>query len=73
MSALVIVDLTVTNQDKFEEYRSKGPSTVEKYGGEFIANGEVLTLHGQSLYEMKVVIQFPERFEGTDTVRIVKR
>jgi len=35
--------------------------TLIPYGGIFIAKGPIETLHGESVFKMKVVIQFPNR------------
>lgn len=39
MPAYFIVDNEVTGPAGFEEYRTKVPGTVEKYGGKFLVRG----------------------------------
>lgn len=39
MPAFVILDITVTDSNLFEEYKKLAPATIEAYGGEHIARG----------------------------------
>ncbi len=39
MSAYVIVDVEVTDQEGFEKYRQMAPASIELYGGKYIARG----------------------------------
>lgn len=39
MSAYVILDITVTDPDLFEEYKKLAPATIEAYGGKYLARG----------------------------------
>ena len=39
MSAYVIVDVEVTDLDKYQEYRKLAPATVEAHGGKYLARG----------------------------------
>lgn len=39
MAAYVIADVEVTDQAKFDEYRSQVSPTLEKYGGKYIIRG----------------------------------
>jgi uncharacterized protein (DUF1330 family) len=61
MSALIIVDLTPTDKDKLTTYSTAAAETLIPYGGEFLAKGPIETLHGESIFNMKVVIQFPDK------------
>lgn len=60
MTALVIVDVRVTDPSKFEEYKKLVPATLAPYGGKFLARGgKVETLEGEWRPQRLVVIEFP--------------
>ncbi|MEH6591268.1 MAG: DUF1330 domain-containing protein [Halioglobus sp.] len=61
MNALVIVDLTPTNTDALAQYSANASQTFAPFGGEFIAKGPITSLHGDTPFTTKVVIQFPDR------------
>ena len=61
MTALIIVDLTPTDKDKLSAYSTMAAETLVPYGGEFLAKGSIESLHGESRFQTKVVIQFPDR------------
>ncbi|MFT7287581.1 MAG: hypothetical protein ACI87W_001695 [Halieaceae bacterium] len=61
MTALIIVDLTPTDKDKLSSYSSMAADTLAPFNGEFIAKGPIESLHGESAFQIKVVIQFPDR------------
>lgn len=61
MTAFIIVDLTVKNKDLLSEYSALAAQTLIPFDGEFIAKGAIESLHGESAYTTKVVIQFPSR------------
>jgi len=61
MTALIIVDLTPTDKDKLSAYSAAAAETLVVYGGEFLAKGPIEALHGESEFQTKVVIQFPDR------------
>ena len=60
MTALIIVDLTPTNKEQLSLYSTRAAETLISFGGEFIAKGAIETLHGDSAFQTKVVIQFPD-------------
>ncbi len=61
MTALIIVDLTPTDKDKLSVYGAMAAETLVPYDGEFLAKGAIDVLHGESAFQSKVVIQFPDR------------
>jgi uncharacterized protein (DUF1330 family) len=61
MSALIIVDLTPTDKEQLSAYSAQASATLIPFGGEFIAKGPIEVLHGDTQFQMKVVIQFPDR------------
>lgn len=61
MSALIIIDLTPTDKDKLSAYSAMAADTLIAYGGEFLAKGAIEALHGESAFQTKVVIQFPDK------------
>ena len=59
-NAYVIGHITVKDQDKWAEYRSKVPATLEAWGGELVFRGEMSTvLSGNHKHSDTVVIRFP--------------
>ena len=61
MSAYIVVDLTPTDVEKLQEYRTAGAVTVARYDGEFVVKGAIEPLNGGSHHQTKVIIQFPDR------------
>ena len=60
MSAFVMANLTVTNKEKFEIYRSGVSTTIEKYEGRYVVRGgEVEVLEGNWSPDRFVLIEFP--------------
>ena len=60
MSAYLIAQINVTNEDSYKEYLAKVTPTVEKYGGEYIIRaGKFKTVLGNWDYKRNVVIKFP--------------
>ena len=60
MTALVIVDVRVTDPARFEEYKKLVPATLTPYGGKFLARGgRVDVLEGDWAPKRIVIIEFP--------------
>ena len=60
MPAYVIAEVTVTDPDRFAEYRQLVPATIEKYGGRFVVRGgAVETKEGGWSPSRIVVLEFP--------------
>ena len=59
MSAYVIVELEITDPDKFGEYRELVPATIEQYGGRYIVRGGgIEVLEGDWNPQRIVVLEF---------------
>jgi uncharacterized protein (DUF1330 family) len=59
MSAYVVVDLEIINQEEFEAYKHLVPATIEKYGGRYLARGgKVQTLDGAWYPKRFVLLEF---------------
>jgi uncharacterized protein (DUF1330 family) len=59
MTAYVIVDIHVTDPDRYEEYKKLAPPIVEMYGGKYIARGgKTETLEGDWSPTRLVILQF---------------
>ncbi|MFT5839701.1 MAG: hypothetical protein ACI9UT_002208 [Flavobacteriales bacterium] len=69
MSVLIIVDLTPTDKEQLSAYSAKASATLIPYAGEFIAKGAIEVLHGEALFQTKVVIQFPDRDKALNWYR----
>lgn len=59
MTAYVIVDINVTDPVRYEEYKKLAASTVELYGGRYIARGgKTEVLEGDWSPTRLVILQF---------------
>ena len=60
MAAYVLVDIEVTDQELYDDYRRQVPPLVEKYGGKYLVRGgELETLEGDWLPKRLIVLEFP--------------
>ena len=61
MSAYAIVDVAVTDMQKYDDYRKAVGATVDKYGGKFIVRGGPFEVtEGQWKPNRLVVVEFPD-------------
>ena len=61
-NAYVVGHLTVKNAEKWAEYRSRVPATLEPWGAELVFRGKkIATLSGEHQYSDIVVIRFPDK------------
>jgi uncharacterized protein (DUF1330 family) len=59
MPAYVIVDITVTDPVRYEEYKKLAESTIAAYGGKYIARGgRTETLEGDWKPNRLVILRF---------------
>ena len=58
MSAYVIVESTVIDADKLQQYSQQAAHTVNAFEGEFIAKGSAKLLTGGSVSQNGAVIRF---------------
>jgi len=61
MSALTVARLTIKDPEKFKDYASKAPQTMEDFGAEFLlrgSGGKNLT-GGANDHQVTVIYQFP--------------
>jgi uncharacterized protein (DUF1330 family) len=66
MSAYVIVDIEVTDPDRYELYKRQAQETVEAFGGRYIVRGgTVERLEGSWTPRRLVMLEFPD----ADTAR----
>lgn len=62
MKAYALLDLQITDQERFLEYQKVAPATVAQYDGKFIVKGGHTTKHeGDWAPSRLVVIEFPSR------------
>ncbi len=60
MSAYVIVQVEVTDQAGYDEYKKMVPSSLSAYGGKFVVRGGACeTLEGAWQPSRMVVLEFP--------------
>lgn len=61
MNALTVARLTIKDPEKFKNYASKAPQTMEDFGGNFLFRGKLgknLT-GGSDNHQLTVIYQFP--------------
>ena len=59
MPAYIILDITVTNPELFEEYKQLAPATIHAYGGKYIARGgQTESLEGDWVPNRIVILEF---------------
>ncbi len=59
MPAHIILDITVTDPDLFEEYKLLAPSTIAAFGGKYLARGgKVEALEGDWTPNRIVILEF---------------
>jgi uncharacterized protein (DUF1330 family) len=59
MSAYIIAQVTITDPQGFEQYRSMVPPTIAKYDGKFVVRGgNIETLEGGWANRRLVIIEF---------------
>lgn len=60
MKAYILVDVTVTNPSRYEDYKKLTPASLEPFGGKFIVRGGTAdTLEGDWKPGRIVVLEFP--------------
>ena len=60
MSAYLLVQVKVTDEEQYAQYRALTPAIIEKYGGRFLARGgEFRVLEGPDDLNRVVLIEFP--------------
>ena len=60
MSAYIVVQVNVNDPDRYENYKSMVPPTLEAYGGQFLVRGgAVENMEGSWAPGRFVVIEFP--------------
>ena len=60
MKGYVIFQEDVLDQEGFEQYKAMSPTSIQKYGGEFVVRGgDIDVLEGEFKHGRVVVIAFP--------------
>ena len=60
MSAYVLVEIEVLDQERYETYKQLAPSSIAVYGGRYLARGgDVETLEGTWQPKRLVILEFP--------------
>ena len=59
MSAYIVVQVDVKDQEKYSQYKTMVPATIEAYGGKFLVRGgPTETLEGDWKPERFVILEF---------------
>ena len=62
MAAYIIVNVTINDPSRYDEYKQLAAPTVEAYGGRYIVRGgATTTLEGDWQPGRVVVLEFPDR------------
>ena len=60
MSAYLIAQINITNEDAYKEYLAKVTSIVKKFNGEYLVRaGNFETVLGEWNFQRNVIIKFP--------------
>ena len=60
MKAYIIVDVNITDPERYDKYKKLTPGTLDAYGGRFLVRGgETETLEGTWQPGRVVVLEFP--------------
>jgi uncharacterized protein (DUF1330 family) len=61
MTAYVLVDVEVTDPERYEEYKALGAASVEQHGGRYVVRGGAAeVLEGDRIPNRLVVLEFPD-------------
>ena len=60
MPAYVVAKVWVKDKEGYEQYRQMVGPTIEKFGGRFLARGEVEVLEGGPCPDRVIVLEFPD-------------
>lgn len=67
MAAYVIVQVEVTDWERFREYLKEVPRMIKHYGGKYLARGgETVMLEGSDQLRRVVLIEFPSLQQAKD-------
>ena len=59
MSAYLIADITVTDQERYEDYKILAPPAISAYGGKYVAcSGKAENLEGDWEPDRIVILEF---------------
>ena len=60
MSAYLVVNITVNDPERYEDYKALAPASIEQYGGKYLARGgRTETLEGSWTPKRMVILEFP--------------
>ena len=65
MAVYAVVDIRITDPDRYAEYREQAPPTIARYGGKYLARGgKTEVLEGEWTPQRLVILEFEsmERF-----------
>lgn len=61
MPAYITVNFTPIDKEKMQQYGAAVPATLATYSGEYLVKGPVEQLHGDSGFQMQVILVFPNK------------
>lgn len=62
MPAFVIVEIDISDPEKYNAYKELTPATISAYGGKFVLRGNPVTvLEGEWNHERLVMLKFPTK------------
>jgi uncharacterized protein (DUF1330 family) len=70
VAAYVVVDITVLDPVRYEEYRRQAPASIAAYGGRYLARGgNTEVLEGEWRPKRLVILEFPDMERGRAWLR----
>ncbi|GMQ23539.1 hypothetical protein Aoki45_02210 [Algoriphagus sp. oki45] len=67
MSAFVLVEVDIYDNEVYDEYKKLTPGSIEPFGGKFVIRGlPVEALEGEWKHDRLVLLEFPDRQKALD-------
>lgn len=61
MSAYIVVDISIHDHARYEDYKAAAPASIARYGGRYLARGGATTvLEGNWQPNRLVILEFPD-------------
>ena len=65
MPAYVVVRFNPKDKEKLQQYGAAAPATLAKYSGEALIKGQSELLHGESKFQMQLILAFPNKQDAS--------
>jgi uncharacterized protein (DUF1330 family) len=70
MSAYLVSDVIIKDQEAFQNYRTRAAVSIAQYGGHYLARvGSIETLEGNWSPRTLIIVEFPDRDRAREWYR----